>query len=76
MTKEEYRTAWIEAEYIVAGWWLEPYPEPNRQSGNSLQGKENEMYIRTKHKCPRCGEVIYSDDPVCRHCGFWNFYYR
>ena len=22
MTEEEYRTAWIEAEYIVAGWWI------------------------------------------------------
>ncbi len=23
MTEEEYRTAWIETEYIVAGWWIE-----------------------------------------------------
>ena len=21
MTEEEYRTAWIEAVYIIAGWW-------------------------------------------------------
>ena len=21
MTKEEYETAWVEAAYIVAGWW-------------------------------------------------------
>ena len=23
MTEEEYRTAWIEANYVVAGWWKE-----------------------------------------------------
>lgn len=30
MTPEEYRTAWIEAEYITAGWWL-PLPSPNEK---------------------------------------------
>ena len=24
---EEYRTAWVEANYIVCGWWIEPTKE-------------------------------------------------
>ena len=30
MTEEEYRAAWIEATYIVAGWWVE---KPLTQEG-------------------------------------------
>ncbi len=25
MTEQEYRTAWIEAEYLVTGWWKEEW---------------------------------------------------
>jgi len=27
MTEEEYKTAWIEAEYVVLGWWIPPILE-------------------------------------------------
>ena len=36
---------------------------------------KHEFCIQRK-RCPRCGEIIYSDDPVCRYCGWWNIFFR
>jgi len=41
MTQEEYRTAWIEAEYIVAGWW-ESEKESHKETKSETQGTDKE----------------------------------
>ena len=36
VVEEEYRTAWIEAEYIVAGWWEDDRTRIKREDNEQV----------------------------------------